>query len=182
MSDAKRLALLRAAEGLLSDESDSGDSSASTRSRSPSRKRSKRSSSSSSKHAKQHAKHSKKPKHGKKAKRTKRSDHEKIQELERQAAALGGLGGRAPLPGARRAAAGRFGTAATASDAVVLDTVGDANNAMYESLYAGSVPRYTRLDPLQLVASSSGAWAAQLRDGDTGAVRADRCVWCLQWR
>lgn len=59
----------------------------------------------------------------------------------------------------------------------MLDTSGDANNSLYESLYGGDVPRYNRLDPLDLVRASrklGGGAAATLRDADVGNMNADR--------
>jgi hypothetical protein len=169
MSNINREALLRAAEAFSSSGSDSDDSTQRKRSRSPSRKRHKK---------ERKAKHSSssKHKHSKKHKRShKRSEHEKIQDFERRAAAMGAgsmlprvPAGFASLPAS---------TAAGAGDAAVLDTVGDANNTMFESLYAGSVPRYSRIDPLNLVSRRAKlTWQAQLQlpDADGGNTRTDR--------
>jgi hypothetical protein len=168
MSNINREALLRAAEAFSSSGSDSDDSLQQRRSRSPSRKRHKK---------EKKAKHSSsKHKHSKKHKRShKRSEHEKIQDFERRAAALGAgsMLPRAPAGFVSLSAA----TAAGAGDAVVLDTVGDANNSMFESLNASSVPRYSRMDPLNLVSSRAKlTWQAQLQlpDADGGNTRTDR--------
>jgi hypothetical protein len=168
MSNINRQALLRAAEAFSSSGSDIDDSSQPRRSRSPSRKRHKK---------EKKAKHSSsKHKHSKKHKRShKRSEHEKIQDFERRAAAMG-AGSMLPCVPAAFASQSTA-TAAGAGDAAVLDTVGDANNSMFESLYAGSVPRYSRMDPLNLVSSRAKlTWQAQLQlpDADGGNTRTDR--------
>lgn len=168
MSNINREALLRAAEAFSSSESDSGNISDRKRSRSPSAKRHKK---------EKKAKHSSsKQKHHKKHKRShKRSEHEKIQEFERRAAAMGAGGMLPRLPASLAGLSAA--TAAGAGDAAVLDTVGDANNTMFESLHAGSVPRYSRLDPLNIVSSRARlTWQAQLQlpDTDAGNSRTDR--------
>lgn len=161
-----RTALLKAAEGLLSSASDQSSDNESDRSRSPARKRHR--SEKRSKHSRKEKKH--KEKH---RKHHKRSEQDKIQELERKAAAIGATSLLSRLPrglGGLSSASG-----AAAGDAVLLDTVGDANNAMFESLYAGSVPRYHRVDPLNLVSSARYSSETQLQgDRDAGNNRANR--------
>jgi hypothetical protein len=129
----------------------------------------------SSKHSKKRkSKHSSKNSH-KSHKRHKRSDHEKIAELEKRAAAMG-AGSMVPSMG--RMGFGRYsGTATAASgDAVTLDTSGDANNALYESLYGGDLPRYNRMDPLDLVRVSRRLGGQLQGDADVGNTTADRWV------
>jgi hypothetical protein len=168
MSNINREALLRAAEAFSSSEGDSEHSSQHRGSRSPSAKRHKK---------EKRAKHSSsKHKHHKKHKRShKRSEHEKIQEFERRAAAMGASSMLPRLPASLASLSAA--TAAGAGDVAVLDTVGDANNTMFESLYAGSVPRYNTLDPLNIVSSRARlTWQAQLQlpDTDVGNSRTDR--------
>lgn len=129
-------------------------------------------------------KRKKSSKHGKKdgKRQKKRSDHEKIAELERRAAAMGAGAAAAAAAGSMLPARLGFGqrgysSSATASgDAVTLDTSGDANNALYESLYSGDVPRYSRMDPLDLVRVSRRLGGQELLAGDTslGNAAADR--------
>lgn len=167
MSNINREALLKAAQGLLSssenDESSGGEG---LRSSSLSRKRSR--SEKRSKHSKQHK--TPKERHGK---HNKRSEQDKIRELERKAAAIGAtsLASRVPRT------LGNFSTApgSAAGDAAVLDTVGDSNNAVFESLYASAVPRYHRVDPLNLV-SARYSWQTQVQqaDKDAGNMQANR--------
>jgi hypothetical protein len=170
MSNINREALLRAAEAFSSSDGDSECSSQHRRSRSPSAKRHKK---------EKKAKHSSsKHKHHKKHKRSfKRSEHEKIQEFERRAAAMGA---GSMLPRLPTGLAGlSAATAVAAGDVAVLDTVGDANNTMFEALHAGSVPRYSRLDPLNIASSRPRlTWQAQLQlpDTDAGNSRTDRYV------
>lgn len=136
-----------------------------------------------SRHKSEHKKHSKKrkSKHSsskkshKSHKRAKRSDHEKIAELEQRAAAMGASN---VLPGMGRMGFGRYISTLTAmsGDSVTLDTSGDANNALYESLYGGDVPRYNRMDPLDLVRVSRRLGVQQAGDTNLGNAAADRCV------
>lgn len=183
MSAVDRAQLLRAAARYDSDssEGDGGAGHSDSSRSSDEQRRHHRSRSSSKKHS--HDKKRKKSKHSSskkahKEKRQKRSDHEKIAELERRAAGASGAGSLLPSMHARRynpliaaaAAAGNTG------DAVILDTDGDAQNALYESLYAGTVPRYRRLDPLRLVASTRLAVHQQEADASTGNRNADRQV------
>eukprot|EP00775_Hariotina_reticulata_P010037 gene10037-10193_t len=158
-------ALLRAAQGLLSSDSEGSSEDGHHRKRSRSR-------SPQGRLLKQKkAKHSKKHKKHKQNKtRLKRSEHDKIQELERRAAALGTASFFPRPPAGLTSAAARLPVAD--GDVVILDTTGDANNAMYEGLYAGTIPRYTRLDPLNLVTSDKHA--RQLADSDAGNVWANR--------
>jgi hypothetical protein len=160
-----REALLRAAQGLLS--SDSEGSSEDRHDRKRSRSRSPQGRLSKQKKAKHSKKHKKHKQH---KTRLKRNEHDKIQEMERKAAALGASNLFSRLPAGLTSAAARF--PAADSDAVFLDTAGDANNAMYEGLYAGTVPRYTRLDPLNLVTCNKNAM--RLADSDAGNVTANR--------
>jgi hypothetical protein len=134
-------------------------------------------------HKSEHKKHSKKrkSKHSsskksqKSHKRAKRSDHEKIAELEQRAAAMGASN---VLSGMGRMGFGRYSSTFTAVsvDSVTLDTSGDANNALYESLYGGDVPRYNRMDPLDLVRVSRRLGVQQAGDTNLGNAAADRCV------
>jgi hypothetical protein len=55
---------------------------------------------------------------------------------------------------------------------VVLDTRGDKQNLVYQSLHAKDIPRYHRLDPLNLVKRPK--WGRQHADKDTGASTIDR--------
>lgn len=175
MQPQDRSKLLKAAARFDSDSSGSGSDSDSDSPRI--RKHSSRDKKHSGKKRKKSSKHSKKD--GKRQK--KRSDHEKIAELERRAAAMG-AGAAAAAAGSMLPARLGFGqhgysSSATASgDAVTLDTSGDANNALYESLYSGDVPRYSRMDPLDLVRVSRRLGGQQLLAGDTslGNAAADR--------
>jgi hypothetical protein len=176
-----RSKLLQAAARFDSDSSGSGSGSDSD---SPSRAR-KHSSKDSRKHSGKKRKKSSSKKHSKRdhsKRQKKRSDHEKIAELERRAAAMG-AGAAAAAGGSRLPARLGFGqrgygssSAAASGDAVILDTSGDANNALYESLYSGDVPRYSRMDPLDLVRVSRRLGAQQLLAGDSslGNAAADR--------
>lgn len=99
------------------------------------------------------------------------SDYEKIQHLERQAAVMGA--GNLGLPRGKGTTPGVVST----EDVLYLDTQGDAHNAMYESLYAGNLPRYSRLDPLSLVQDRRNQYSwqqQQQRDADTGQSKTDR--------
>ncbi len=118
-----------------------------------------------------HHKHSSSKAH-KAHKRHKRSDHEKIAELEKRAAAMGAAS--MLLPGSRLGFGRHSSTLPTSGDAVTLDTSGDANNALYESLYGGDVPRYNRMDPLDLVRVSRRLGVQLAVDGSTGNATADR--------
>lgn len=107
-------------------------------------------------------------------KRHRRSDHEKIAELEKRAAAMGAA---AVLPSMGRLGFGRYSSTASAGssgDSVILDTSGDANNALYESLYSGDVPRYNRMDPLDLVRVSRRLGVQLTGDTNLGNAAADR--------
>lgn len=166
---------MQAAARFDSDSSGSGSDSDSDRVRKHSSSRDRKH---SGKKRKKSSKHSKKD--GKRQK--KRSDHEKIAELERRAAAMGAAPAAAAagsmLP-ARLGFGQRGGyssSAAASGDAVRLDTSGDANNALYESLYSGDVPRYSRMDQLDLVRVSRRLGGQQLLAGDTslGNAAADR--------
>lgn len=131
-----------------------------------------------SKHSKKRkSKHSSKKSH-KTHKRHKRSDHEKIAELEKRAAAMGA---GSMLPSMGRMGFGKYSSTATAAsgDAVTLDTSGDANNALYESLYGGDLPRYNRMDPLDLVRVSRRLGGQLQRDADIGNTTADRWVFAM---
>lgn len=124
------------------------------------------------KHSSKKRKHKKEAKYRKTHKKHKRSDHEKIAELEKRAAAMG----TASMLSGSRLGFGRHSStpAAATGDAVTLDTRGDANNALYESLYGGDVPRYTRMDPLDLVRVSRRIGGQLAFDGSTGNATADR--------
>lgn len=167
MLNINRTALLKAAEGLLSSASDQSSDEKGDRSRSPARKRHR---------SEKRSKHSNKQKRHKEKHRRhhKRSEQDKIQEAERKAVAIGATTLLSRLPGGL----GSYGTAAgtaAGGDTVLLDTVGDANNAMFESLYAGSVPRYHRVDPLNIVSSAKYSWETQQQaDKDAGNTRANR--------
>jgi hypothetical protein len=124
------------------------------------------------KHSSKKRKHKKDSKSHKAHKKHKRSDHEKIAELEKRAAAMGTS---SMLPSSRLGFGRHSSTpAAVTGDAVTLDTRGDANNALYESLYGGDVPRYTRMDPLDLVRVSRRLGGQLAVDGSTGNATADR--------
>jgi hypothetical protein len=101
-----------------------------------------------------------------------RSDFDKIAAIERSlppsaaawgagaglsAALLGGAGAR-PAPGRVEA---------------FLDTTGDPHNVTYQSLYARDVPRYTRIDPLNLVGDPRLRYAWQ-REAAAAAAEAAR--------
>lgn len=60
-----------------------------------------------------------------------------------------------------------------------LDTSGDANNTLYETLYGGDVPRYNRLDPLDLVRVNRRLGRQMAGDAEVGNTTADRCVVCV---
>lgn len=181
MQQADKEKLLRAAARFDSDSDSSAAASDTSSSRSQEGGRAR----GSRRHKKKEHKHSsskkRKSKHSsskqKSHKRHKRSDHEKIAELERRAAAMGAAASM--LPGSRlgfgRHTSGATTAAAAASgDAAVLDTSGDANNALYESLYGGDVPRYNRMDPLDLVRVSRRLGAQLAADTNTGNATADR--------
>jgi hypothetical protein len=125
--------------------------------------------------SKRKSKHSSSKKSQRSHKRAKRSDHEKIAELEQRAAAMGASNA---LPSMGRMGFGRYSSTFTAvsGDSVTLDTSGDANNALYESLYGCDVPRYNRMDPLDLVRVSRRLGVQQLGDTNLGNAAADRCV------
>lgn len=175
-----RKALLQAAARFDSQSSDSESQSQSGSDTGADRRKAERKKE-SSKHKKRKSKHSSKKSH-KSHKRHKRSDHEKIADLERRAAAMGA---GSMLPSFQnRLGLGRYSSATAAAstgDAVTLDTEGDANNALYESLYGGDVPRYNRLDPLDLVRVSRRLGGQLLAgDADTGNTTADRCASVLE--
>lgn len=161
---ASREALLRAAQQFTSSDSEGSDrdTSGDSRDRSPAR--------TSQKHDKKRKKKHSKQKHHKKHKR---SEHEKIQDFERRAAAIGATSLIPRLPASLGSLAA---TVAGGTGDAVLDTAGDPNNTTFESLYGGSVPRYNRVDPFNLVHKARFSWQAQLQqpDADAGNTRTDR--------
>jgi hypothetical protein len=162
-----RKALLKAAEGILSSSSEESDGPARSRSTSPRRER----------HAHENQpkeKKRKKDKHGHKKKRKRHradSDYEKIRRIEQQAGVWNQPSSSVLLP-ARPTASSQ-----PTKDSAYLDTTGDIKNSMYQSLYAGDIPRYNRLDPLNLVSSNRSlkAQQQQLTEGNqTGSLACDR--------
>ena len=158
-----REALLRATAGVLSSSSDESDGPARSRSVSP-------------RHRQEHKTKGKKRKKEKHAHKTKHKRHkadddfEKVRRIE-QRAGVWNQSSSSLLPVRPTA------FSAPTNDSAYLDTSGDIKNSMYQSLYAGDIPRYNRLDPLNLVTSRRSLQAQQQQlaeNKQTGSLASDR--------
>jgi hypothetical protein len=170
-----RTALLAAAEGLLSSSEDSDGSSASQRSRSPPQQQQASRGSKKDKQHKKHKKH-KRGSHSSSRKRRREEAERDVEKMRRIEQRLGGASGQHRQPSSTNGAPLLFASSllpgSSQQPEVVLDTRGDKQNLVYQSLHAKDIPRYHRLDPLNLVKPPK--WNRQHADKDTGASTIDR--------